>query len=281
MSDQANPAGLATRVSDAREWAQGTYPGAVLRRFFDLELLDKSFGLAAQVFVALLPLVIVIVTFVVQSDPEYIGEALSSRFGLSGAADAAIRALFRTSGGAATISWMAILVSVFSAFSLARRLSRVYASIFGLPPLLRAQLWRGLAWIGLQCVLYAIASQLRQIGREGGFFMAGLVVVGLVVLWIACDAGGIKLLVPSVSRRVLLPSAVLSSVGRIAIAIWAGVYMPAVLSRQAEQFGPIGVTFSLFTYFLVAVVVLLVAPLLVAVWFERRDGVRAVPVPAE
>lgn len=280
MPDPATQARL-RRVEEFRAWFQGTYPGAVLRRFFDLELLDKSFGLAAQVFVALLPLVIVVVSVVLQSDPEYIGQQLSLRFGLVGAADTAMRALFHSSGATVTISWLAVFVSVFSAFSLARRLSRVYASIFALPPLLRTQIWRGLVWIGLQVVLYGLASELRGIRRDSGLILAELVAVGLIVLWIACDAAGIKLLVPTVSRRVLLPSAVLCSVGRIGIAIWAGVYMPAVLSRQAEQFGPIGVTFSLFTYFLVAVVVLLVAPLLVAVWFERRDGVQAVPKPAE
>lgn len=281
MSDQANPAGLATRISDLRTWARGTYPGAVVRRFFDLELLDKSFGLAAQVFVALLPLVIVVVSAVLRDDPEYIGAQLNTRFGLAGAAADAMDALFRSSGATITVSWLAIIMSLLSAFSLSRRLSRVYASIFSLPPLLRTQIWRGLVWIALQLVLYSIASSLRGIRNGSGVIVVAVVTIGLLVLWIACDAGGIKLLVPSVSRRVLLPAAVLCSVGRVAIAVWAALYMPTVLSRQAEQFGPIGITFSLFTYFLVAVIVLLVAPLLVAVWFERRDGVKQAAVPAE
>ena len=49
--------------------------------------------------------------------------------------------------------------------------------------------------------------------------------------------------------------------------------MPRTLESQAQQFGPIGVTFSLFTLILVGVVVMLVAPLLVAVFDQRKRGV--------
>jgi len=65
-----------------KRWADlafATYPGAVFRRFFALQLLDKSFGLAAQVFIALLPLLIGIVSLVMHSNTQVIGEGMTNR----------------------------------------------------------------------------------------------------------------------------------------------------------------------------------------------------------
>ena len=84
---------------------------------------------------------------------------------------------------------------------------------------------------------------------------------------------GYRLLVPTVPRHLLVPTAILSTVGRVGVGLWSALYMPATLSNQAEQFGPIGVTFALFTLMLVAVVVNLAAPVVVTVWDERRRGV--------
>jgi hypothetical protein len=78
-------------------------------------------------------------------------------------------------------------------------------------------------------------------------------------------------------------------VGRIGLWAWAAIYMPRALTDQATQFGPIGVTFVIFTFLLVGVLVLLAAPLLVSVWKERRGepvaavagGGAAVVLPAE
>ena len=56
-----------------RERLLASYPAAVVRRFFDLELLDRSFGLAAQAFVAMLPLVIVIVSAMSGKTNELVG----------------------------------------------------------------------------------------------------------------------------------------------------------------------------------------------------------------
>jgi hypothetical protein len=53
--------------------------------------------------------------------------------------------------------------------------------------------------------------------------------------------------------------------------------MSRSLDQQAQQYGPIGVTFSLFTYILVAVFVYVGAPLLVTTWQSWRTG-KALPV---
>ncbi len=250
-----------------------SYPADVVRRFFELELLDRSFGLAAQAFVSLLPLLIVVVSVFVGGNEDVVADQMSDRFGLAGAAAEAVRALFRASSVTVTISWLAVVMSALSAFSLSRRLSRVYASIFGLPSLARSQLWRGLVWIALQLVLFAAASELRSVRRDNGVGIAALAIVVLLAVWFFGDMAGLRLLVPTLPRRFLVPSAVLGGIGRVGLTVWSAIYMPRSLTSQAEQFGPIGVTFALFTLILAGVFVYLGAPLLVSVWFRRRDGV--------
>lgn len=256
-------------------WLRGSYPFAVVRRFFDLELLDRAFGLAAQAFVALLPLVIVVVSALFVDAPQAIANSIGDRFGLDDAARGAIRLLFADSGAARSISWLAVTISILSAFSLSRRLARVYASIFGVPPLARSQTWRGLVWVGLQVALFVSASVLRDVRRDNGVLLAVLATLALLALWFAVDVAGLRLLVPSVRMPLVVASAITSSLGRFGIAIWAAVYMPRSLSDQAAQFGPIGVTFAIFTYLLAGVLVYVCAPLIVTTWVQWREGRRA------
>jgi membrane protein len=253
-----------------RAWLEASYFTAVVRRFFALELLDKSFALAAQAFVALLPLVIVTVSVVITDSAEAIANSLGDRFGLDEAARTALRVLFDHPGVAA-ISWLAILMSLLSAFSLSRRLARVYASIFEVTALPRSKSWHGLVWIVLQVSLFLVASMLRDLREGNGILTAALAVIGLLVLWFGADVAGLRLLVPSAGLRIVAASAVASSLGRAGIAVWAYVYMPRSLESQAEQYGPIGVTFAIFTYMLAGVFVYVGAPLLVTTWVRWRQ----------
>jgi len=266
VPDQADPAGVVAR---ARGWFESSYPGAVVHRFFGLELLDRSFALAAQAFVALLPLVIVVVSAFVTDSATTISNSIGDRFGLDDAARTALRVLFEHPGTSA-ISWLAILISLLSAFSLSRRLARTYAVIFEVAPLPRSKSWHGLVWIVLQVSLFVGASMLRDLREGSGSFWAAVAILSLLVLWWTADFAGLRLLVPSAPRPLMVASAVLSSLGRVLIAAWAAIYMPASLSQQADQYGPIGVTFAIFTYILVGVLAYVIAPLLVTTWVKWR-----------
>ncbi len=259
-------------------WIEDSYLLAVVRRFFALELLDRSFGLAAQAFVAMLPLVIVIVSIFTTDSSVVIANSVGDRFGLDELARDALRVLFAHSPGAA-ISWFAILLSLLSAFSLSRRLARIYASLFGVAPLPRSQNWRGLIWIVLQLVLFIAASSLRAVRRDGGPALLIVTILALLALWFVADFVSVRLLVPPAPTRLVAASAIVSSLGRLGMAAWAAVYMPRTLDGQAAQYGPIGVTFAIFTYLLVAALVYVSAPLVVTTWVAWRLGRTAASVP--
>jgi len=268
-------------IAEVRERVLDSYPAAVFRRFLELELLDRSFGIAAQLFVAMLPLIIVVVSVTLDPNSDFIPSQISERFGLVGAADTSVRALFSAPGPERAISWLAVVMSLLSAFSLSRRLSRTYGLIFGLPSLRRNQLWRGVAWIGLQILLFGLASELRTFRREEGDVLATLAGLLLLLVWFVGDLAAVKLLVPSIPRSLLIPTAALGSAGSLAVGAWAAVFMPHTFSTQAEQFGPIGVTFALFTLLLAVTLVIVLAPLMVAVWFHRWAGLTELPPPED
>ena len=261
-------------------FARASYPAAVARRFFELELLDRSFALAAQAFVALLPIVILAVSAFVTDSAVTITNSIGDRFGLDDAARSAVRVLFEHPGRA-TVSWLAILISLISAFSLSRRLARAYAAIFGVAPLPRRKSWHGLAWIALQVSLIIVASMLRELREGNGVGWAILAAAGLLVLWFVADVAGLRLLVPLAPVRLVVASALVSSGGRAVLAVWSFAYMPRSLSGQAEQYGPIGLTFAIFTYLLAGAIVYLVAPLLVTTWVSWRDARREVASAAQ
>lgn len=263
------------RLEKRVEWALDTYPGEVVRRFFELEIVDKSLGLSAQGFIALLPMLIVVITVVLKSNGEVVGEFIIDRFSLGGVSKQAVISLFETSTTVAAVSWLAIVLTVLSALSLARRLSGVFASIFDVPKLPGRHVWRALLWILVQIIMITGAAELRELWRDSGVALSLLAGVILLIVWGVGDAIGLSLLVPSVPRGQLIAVGILSGVGRMALSTWAVIYMPRALDSEALQYGAIGVTFALFTLILVAVVIMLVAPLMVATWVMRQNRLRS------
>jgi membrane protein len=263
-------AGSVIGVDRLRTWVVDSYVVAVVRRFFQLELLERSFGLAAQAFVALLPLVIAVVSVFVSDSGALIATQISERYGLDQLARTAIESLFSATSDVVTVSWLALVMAALSAFSLSRRLARTYAAIFEVAPLRPNQTWRGLVWIVLQLGLFIATSTLRDIYRTQGGLVGAAALIGLLGTWFFVDWFGVRLLVPNVANRLVIASAVVSGIGRLGVAVWSAFYMPSALSEQAAQYGPIGVTFAIFTYLLVNVVVYVGAPVLVTTWIGWR-----------
>lgn len=259
------------RIAHLLKAVERSYPGAVTRRFFELQLTDKALGISAQAFIALLPMLIVIISVVLKSDGEVVGEFLIDRFALAGVSREAVISLFATTSAKVAVSWLAIIVTTLSALSLARRLSAVFASIFDVPKLPGRQVWRALVWIFVQVAMITAVAELRDLWRTSGVVLAVLAGILLFVIWGGGEAFGLSLLVPSVSFRQLLAVGFLSGFGRIALSSWAYFYMPRALDSQAAQYGAIGVTFALFTLILAGVILMLLSPLMVSTWVMRRS----------
>jgi membrane protein len=256
--------GLAARV-------EGTVVGDLLESLRRTRAVDMSYTIAAQAFVALFPLVLVVTgAFTANADDSVFARELVDRFGLAGAARLAVEQLFTTPSSGSGVYWLGLLITLLSAVSLARRVARAYALVWELPAPSARQQWRGLAWLLLQVVMVVLVSTLRGVRRDHGTAVEIVGLVLVLLLWGGGEYLAQRLLTfGRVARRRLAVAASLVTVGRAGVVVWSGVYLPGALSRQAELYGPIGVVFALFTWIFASVAVLLLGPLLAAVGTAR------------
>lgn len=242
-----------------------------LNRAKQLELLDRSYQIAAQTFVAMMPLILVI-TVLLTGGQQYLANALINRFELVGFAAKSVRDLLQSETG--QVYWVGVLLSLYSAFSLSKRVSRAYTSIWAVPPLPLTAQWRGLLWIVVQAAMIALVTTMRRVlwGQSGGL-LAVLTFTTILATWIAAEFCSQWLLTSGeVARRRLILAAVLVAISKAGTAVWALYYLAHSMSRQAELYGPLGVVFAIFTYLLVTSVTMLVATLLAAVITESSES---------
>ncbi len=276
MDNDIPPAGpvepAPNRLTGARALLQGSVVGEYLSEVARTRLLDLAYTLSAQAFVAMIPLVLVVTgVFTRGGDDALIARELTDRFGLAGAARAAVRTLFQTPGAGSGIYWTGLLITLYSAFVLSRRVGRAYAMIWDVRALpVSQQWWRGLTWIAIQVTMLMLVSGLRSFGRAHGTALEIVALVLLLIVWAGSEFAAQRLLTAGqVARERLLVAAGLVSLGRLGVGAWSAVYLPATLSRQSEQYGPIGVVFGLFTWIFASLLVLLVMTLLGAVLTRR------------
>lgn len=258
-------------LSSLRDSWLGTSVSMLLTRFAALELLDRAYILAAQAFVAVFPLLLGIAAVVVAEGHESaIAEDLIDRMGLVGAGAAAMRELIVVRPGG--VYWLGLVIVAYSAFSLSRRLGRVYNAIWATRPLPAREQWRGLVWIVLQVTLIVAVTELRDIIGESGPLLGGLVALVVLVVWFGGEYLVQRLFTRgAVAASRLLLAAALVTVGRLGIVIWGAWYLADSASRQAFAFGPIGLVFGLFTSLFATCLVILCGTLIAAVLTEP-DG---------
>jgi membrane protein len=128
-------------------------------------------------------------------------------------------------------------------------------------------------WVGIQVLMTTIAITLRQqlIGDHGPLVRL-LTIVAVIAVWSVAEYLSQWLLTrAAVARRRLALAAGLTALGRVGITVWSITYLAHSLSEQAEQYGALGVVFSLFTYFLASTLVMLSCTLVAAVLTEPSE----------
>jgi len=255
----------------------GTVLSELLGGLRRTRLLDMAYTLSAQAFVAVVPLVLVVTgAFSSGTSQAIVAQQLIQRFGLVGAASSAVQVLFRAPGVGSGIYWLGLLITLYSAFSLSRRVARTYATIWDVQALPPGQQWRPLVWLIVQIVMIAFASSLRVFGKQHGLGPQIAVTVIVFVVWAAAEVVLQQLLTNGqVARRRLVVAAILVSVAHLGVGLWSALYLPGSLAHQATQYGPIGVVFGLFTWIFATIAAQLAAILIAAVLTNpARYGLR-------
>jgi len=250
-------------------------------RIRQLELLDRAYTLAAQSFVTLLPIIIIIAAALsAPGRTSVVAEQFIARFGLVGAAARAVEDLIVVPDEG--VYWLGLILTFYAAFTLSKRASRAYNAIWGTEQLPIRSQWRSLVWVAVQVGLIILVTQLRDFARESDALLLALWSAAVLLLWVVAEYFTQSLLTRGqVPRRRMIVAVALATCGRVGIVVWTTFYLSVSMVRQAETYGPIGVVFALFTGLLVYWVTLLGATLLAAVLTDPDVGTGSQPAPVD
>lgn len=234
------------------------FVGRVLQQLVHVNLLDMATRLAAQAFLAALPMLIAVASFCPQPVRRELLRSMHSLAGTKGPFVAQATQL--TDGGDSTLhNWGAVglLVALLSATSFTRALQRLCERAWHLPrAAVRLTAWRWaiwlLAWIGL---LLAQGAVHHAFGLGPGLGIALQWLTATLICWWTQHL----LLVGRVPWPPLLPGAVLAGVGVVGLTLVSQLYLPRALRMSMDRYGTLGSVFTLLSWLIVYFTVLVFA----------------------
>jgi membrane protein len=237
-----------------------------LARFVELDGFDRAMALAGQAFAALLPLLIVIGSIAPAQD-DGLAAVLIDRFNVSGDAADALQAAVAQPPHSGISAAGAVLL-VISALSFTRAMQRLYLRAWRLDKLgLRANYW-GLVWLAMFGAFWS--AQPAIVGLFDGVLAFGIALALSTTLWVLTPW---LLTARRIAWRRLLPQALLTSVGLLALAIGGAIYLPRAIATASEEFGVLGVGFALLSLlFSIALVLVVTAALGATLGESPRAG---------
>lgn len=240
--------------------------GKLARTLYEINLRDRALALAGQAFIALVPLFIVIATWLSAADGAAVGEWIIQHFALEGTSAEAVDLLFgrppETASGVSIIGLVLLLISVNS---FARTLQRTYEVAWALPQHAPRRTPQRLASLLLLFTLFGVVGWVTSVVNDlpvGPLIAIPIQVLVAVPWWILI---GYLLLSGRVTWRRLLPGAVISAVAEIGITWAAAIYVPYLIERNAERYGVIGVAIAMISW-LVVMAFVLVGAAAVGAW---------------
>jgi membrane protein len=229
-------------------WGRG-----LLHRLISLEVIDRSLVVGAQAFSALIPLLVVIAG-VGSGNGDSFADRLIDRFDLEGDTATAVRESFGGTSGTSTLTVVGVLIVFFSALSFTRAMQRTFELTWGLPKRgIRGTGW-GIAWLCAFAAYLTIFPVARGIFHGAPYSIISL--AGSAALWLMTPY---LLLARRIAWRRLIPQALLTSAGMTLLSGGLLIYTPRALASSSEQFGAIGVAFTLLTILWAAGFVLVTA----------------------
>ena len=240
------------RVAGLLDRHEHTVPVRLLRVFLAIDGRDRILMLAGQAFIAVIPLLIVAATVSGAGGGSSVGGYLVGRFDLDGSAETSVRILFErppdATGGTTLVS---LLVLLWTTNSFARSLQRTFAAAWGLSPsgprgtlhrtggpLVLVAVLFGVSWVGVA------ADESLAVRAVGVVLQLGAIVGG----WALASH---LLLSRRVPVRLLMPGAVASAVVQLLVGRGTAIWMPGLITRNADGYGVIGAALALVSWLIV------------------------------
>ena len=220
--------------------------GRMLGRLISVNWMDASARLAAQTFLAALPLLIVVAAFAPKAVKDAVTDSVHAMVGKGAPVNDLQETLAAQGVTKEAYGGVGVLVTLISATALSRALQSVCERCWDLPKSgARVAAWRWLAWLLGWLAALLLQAPLRH-GFGGGTLLGVLLsLVTAVLLWWWTQH---LLLGGRIGWLPLLPGAVLAGVGMMSFAYLSGLFMPATLKRSIAQFGSLGYVFTMLSW---------------------------------
>ncbi|WP_328873063.1 YihY/virulence factor BrkB family protein [Streptomyces sp. NBC_00287] len=242
------------RIQRLRARAEERLPvlSELTSRLLSANLLDAGTRLAAQAFLAAVPLLFAVAAFTPHGVREQLRESLQAMFGLSGQANTELQQVL---GGSAddtvreTSGAVGVVVALVSATSFSRVMARVCERAWRLPRAsTRIAVWRWFAWL-LVLMLFVLFQGPIRSGFGVGLWL------GIPVLFVVSTGVWLwtqrLLLAGRVGWLPLLPGAILTAASTTALALTARLYVPNALNRALEEYGSFGLVLTVLSWLIV------------------------------
>jgi len=222
------------------------------RGFAHLEIFDRAMTLAAQAFISVLPMLILLATLRPESGGT-MGSRIADTLQLSDVARASLtQSLPPEADVRNAFGLVGVLVVVISGTSFSRALTRTYAKAWSVSrPTGVAAAWRWVAVIiGISIAAYTVYATRRVVDKAqyAGLLesLASFLVMGALWLWVPW-----LLMAGTLSLRRLVPGAFLMGLASPLINVAAGIYLPRAFDAAARQFGSLGIAFTYLSWLFV------------------------------
>ncbi|MFB6633148.1 YhjD/YihY/BrkB family envelope integrity protein [Streptomyces sp. NPDC056362] len=241
----------ATRVRDLRAGAERRFPviTELTARLVSGNLLDSATRLAAQAFLAAVPLLFALAAFAPSGVRDQMLESLRTVFGLRGSSDEQLQQVLQGSadpGVRETSGAVGALVALVSATSFSRAMARVCERAWRLPKAgTRIAAWRWAVWLLALVLVVLLQAPLRDGFGAGAWLGLPLYFLVSTGVWLWTQH---LLLAKRIRWLPLLPGALLAGTATTVLSVTAGLYMPGALNRALAEYGSLGLVLTLLSW---------------------------------
>ncbi|MEU4269167.1 YhjD/YihY/BrkB family envelope integrity protein [Streptomyces sp. NPDC026092] len=215
-------------------------------------LLDAGTRLAAQAFLAAVPLLFALAAFAPHGVRDQMRDSLRAMFGLTGVSDQELQKVLNGSGTEGlkeTSGAVGALVALVSATSFSRAMARVCERAWGLPRAgTRIAAWRWTVWLLALVLVVLLQAPIRSGFGAGAWLGVPLYFLVSTGVWLWTQR---LLLVKRVRWLPLLPGALLAATATTVLGLTARLYMPNALNRALSEYGSLGLVLTMLSWLIV------------------------------
>ena len=212
-----------SRAGDLRARFFDTFVGKCVERIVELQPFDRALAIASRAFIAIFPLAIVATSLSPTARSGGFAEGIIDRFGLEDQGAALVRQLFASPTQVrSSTTFLGIIVLVYSVFSFARLLARMYEAAWHLPKSGVRGAMRGLVWVaGLAAYAMFLLPLRNGVVNHTGRVLGDIVVLATAIaIWLFSPW---VLLAGRIPWRSLVPTAIATTVTLGGVSVWSGL----------------------------------------------------------